>query len=305
MNFRLSSSSTPYEDIMKRIAPSSDPSGQSFKTQRTNQIAELDMRIDDIWKTIFSHTSLDELITLRFTCKQFLHISNEVIREKICNELTFGKQQWEKYYGDIGDPPPLPPNIEVLLNSSCPFWSDKKVKDTHLLVLIPETVNGKPFTLNFLKELIRNPKVGLKTKFKNFDDNLITELGNQSTLSHWVLMTRDVIPNSRDKTYAEKKKYLATYAQSGQPYELPTVIEAVTCILMEYVQTSKQFYNWLYPATYTVCQERDCQSYVITGGFSAKGIDILPLCDEEMEEIEESIGAGGVLTFSSKKDTIR
>ena len=74
--------------------------------------------------------------------------------------LAFGKADWEKYFGEVGIEPPLPPNIHDILESSCPFWPAKKVKETHLLVLIPQTVNGKALTLDYLEQLIQKPLGG-------------------------------------------------------------------------------------------------------------------------------------------------
>ena len=78
----------------------------------------------------------------------------------ICSAVRFGKAEWATYFGDIGQEPPLPDNIDAILNSPCPFFGDKnkKVKDTHELVLIPATIGGEPLTLNKLQEIIQNPK---------------------------------------------------------------------------------------------------------------------------------------------------
>ena len=75
--------------------------------------------------------------------------------------IAFGKAEWWKYFGYIGVEPPLPINIEEILNEPCSFWPGKKVKETHLLVLIPNTVNGKAFTMNYLGELIRSQSLDI------------------------------------------------------------------------------------------------------------------------------------------------
>ncbi|MCB1073127.1 MAG: hypothetical protein KDK96_08530, partial [Chlamydiia bacterium] len=77
--------------------------------------------------------------------------------------IAFGKAKWEKYFGDIGVEPPLPSNIEEVLNSPCPFWEGKKVKETHLLTLIPSTINGIPFNLDLMEQLIQNPSLKYKS----------------------------------------------------------------------------------------------------------------------------------------------
>jgi hypothetical protein len=73
---------------------------------------------------------------------------------------TLGEVEWKYYFGDVGPAPDLPSNMGAILDSTCPFWPGKKVRDTHLLVLIPATVNGEPFTLNLLGELIQRPSNG-------------------------------------------------------------------------------------------------------------------------------------------------
>jgi hypothetical protein len=55
--------------------------------------------------------------------------------------------------------PALPATItEELLNSECPLHPGEKIKDTHLLVLVPKTVNGEPYTALKLDELCATRK---------------------------------------------------------------------------------------------------------------------------------------------------
>ena len=82
---------------------------------------------------------------------------------------------------------PPPANIEEILNESCSFLPDKKVKETHLLVLIPNKVNGKPFTLNYLEKLIQGPKSGHPTKYRFYDNDAKWTVGDKSYHSHWML----------------------------------------------------------------------------------------------------------------------
>jgi hypothetical protein len=115
--------------------------------------------------------------------------------------IAFGKEKWALHFGDVGVEPPLPPDIGQILSSPCIFWPDKRVGETHLLVLIPNAVNGRPFCLDSLEELIQSPKTGHTAKYRHYNDSVKKELGTQSMPSHWVLMTRDVIPESRNKTF--------------------------------------------------------------------------------------------------------
>lgn len=158
--------------------------------------------------------------------------------------MPFGKSKWNRHFGDIGTEPPLPPNIEQILDSDCIFWPGKKVRDTHLLVLVPNKVDGKAFHLNSLYELAKSPKTGSKTKYTCYSDYVKNDLGTKGEESHWVLMTWHVIPESRDKTYDNQKALVASHAsRSGIPYVLPTALEAATVIAMHYVETGKVLYT--------------------------------------------------------------
>ena len=210
--------------------------------------------------------------------------------------IAFGAEKWNKYFGDIGVEPPLPPNIEYVLNSPCLFWPDKKVRDTHLLFLVPATVDGKPLTLNSLQELIQKPKEGYKTQYRYYNDFIKNELGNQSTSSHWVLMTRDVIPGSRSKPYEDQKKLVATHAKnSGQPYELPKALDVTIGILIEHVQTATKLYNDN-PWAYNRCQEKVNKNQwpVAIGDFGAKGLRFD--CDD-FGSVDYYAGVGGSWKF--------
>ena len=106
------------------------------------------------------------------------------------------------------------------------------------------------------------------------------ELGAKSEISYWVLISRDVIPESRSKTYDAQKKLVANYAQkSGVPYVLPKALDAATAIFMHYVETGEYLYTDRQKGserTYTRCQETvyETQWPVAIGCFSSKGLDI-------------------------------
>ena len=198
------------------------------------------------------------------------------VQAKVSNSIpsiAFGKDEWGKYFGDVVIEPPLPANIENILNEPCSFWPEKKVKETHLLVLIPNTVNGKPFTMNYLGELIQKPKSGHSTKYEYYSDYAKKAVGDKSYPSHWVLMTRDIIPGSRDKRCKECGNMIANHRKkTGIPYELPNLLEATASILMHYVKTGERLYRDD-PWTYTYSQDVDKDNDPLgVGGFAAGGL---------------------------------
>jgi NLR family CARD domain-containing protein 3 len=192
--------------------------------------------------------------------------------------MAFGAEEWAKYFGEVGAAPPLPSNIDGILNSPCPFWSGKQVKDTHLLVLVPAMVDGNPLTLGLLGQLIQSPKGGgSRTTYCNdySHGHVQAGFGNQpSGKSYWVLMTRDLLPKSLNQTYEDQKTLVADYAtKANLPYELSHALEAAVAILMHHARTGECLYNDN-PETYTRCQETVClkgQPPVILGKFSSEG----------------------------------
>ena len=191
---------------------------------------------------------------------------------------SFGTEEWSRYFGEIEEAPPLPAHIVDTLNGTCPFWPEKAVKDTHLLVLMPATVNGKPFSLNLLGELVQCPQGGgYSTQYRVYDSDVREQFGAQpSTSSYWVLVTRDVLEGSRDKTYASQQALVAGHAsRTGLRYALPGALEAATAILLHYVRSGERLYTDA-PWTYARCQElvawNGSHYPIVVGGFSSVGL---------------------------------
>jgi chemotaxis protein histidine kinase CheA len=195
-------------------------------------------------------------------------------------EEAFGAKAWKDYFGvEVGTAPLLPANIDEILNSPCSFWPGKQVKDTHLLVLVPATVDGRPFTLDLLGELIKSPQgSGSKTQYRYYDGGTVQEeLGAKSPgSSYWVLMTRDVLPGSRNKTYDAQKELVAAHASRLRlSYKMPDALSAATAILLHHARTGERLYTDA-PWTYTRCQEKVLGNKypVIVGGFSSGGLGV-------------------------------
>ena len=194
-----------------------------------------------------------------------------VLRDFDPENIAFGKADWEKRFGDVGDVPPIPEKMAEILNAPCPFNPGKQVGDTHMLVLIPHTVNREPFTLNLLQELIQKHKEKEASRFACYSDDVKNKLGDkQFGKAHWILMTKDVIPGSRNKTYDEQKQLVQDKGEDD--YELPRAIEAAVSILMHYFKTDEHLYV-KDPWTFTRCQETVTENQwpVAIGGFSVGG----------------------------------
>lgn len=191
--------------------------------------------------------------------------------------VMFGKQAWTHYFGDIGESPALPPDIQAILTSRCPFWPDRLVYETHLLVLIPATVNGQSFSLNLLRELIQCPQQGGYKAACCYYDNgmpLKNQIGAISpSSSYWVCMTRDVLPNCQSSGYGDHQACIAKHVYSTALSDaLPTALEAATAICLHYVRSGEQLFSQT-PCSYTYCKDLICYAYkyypVIVGGYKS------------------------------------
>lgn len=197
----------------------------------------------------------------------------------------FGIDAWETFFGvDVGVEPSLPKDIDHILQSPSnidPTMPNRTVADDFMLVLIPkeltQIVKGKkikvPFSLNSLGKLVQNLKS--PTKYGYFLNVAQDQYGAVSDHnSHWVLMSRDILPGSRNKSYVAQKAQVATFSeQTHVPYEVPTALEAATCIFAEYARTGTRLYDDK-PWSYTRCQESIRGQQLIVGSFASGGLDV-------------------------------
>jgi hypothetical protein len=202
-------------------------------------------------------------------------------------DFVFGKAQWAKFFGDVGVEPPLPADIDKILDSPCPIWGGffnrKKVRDTHMLVLVPERVKGDPLTLEILRDLIKKPQQGTATQFRCL--NLGQYVDPAAPKSHWTLMTKDMIPGSRYKSYNDQHAMITNLRKkTNLPYEAPIVLDTAVCILMEYFRTggtrlysdSPQIRIWTRTRT-----SYDNKTKLSIGGFTSHGLAIDGFFGEE------------------------
>jgi tetratricopeptide (TPR) repeat protein len=194
-----------------------------------------------------------------------------------------GAAEWKKYIGDPGVEPPLPPDIISRLG---------ELNANNVLVLIPETVNGRPLDFKTLRGLVRKPLQGHATTCRCV--NLGEHVDGPAPKSHWALLTRTVIKGSRNKRYEEEKPVLDSYSlETGISYEVPTVLDATVCNFMEHVR----FGTWLYgedPWTYTWCQEKyNAEYHLVVGGGSAPGLCV----GSSHCRADEDSGVGGLRKF--------
>lgn len=192
--------------------------------------------------------------------------------------IAFGREEYIRYgIGDPGEEPPLPSNIHEVLQKPCPFWPGKTIEETHTLVLIPQTVtrivNGRPvtvpLTLRTLDELLRSSNNGADVGYRFIWEEILEEHGDTPVgESHWVLMTNDVVPGSRNQNYPHQKQLV-----ENQGYEVPDLLDAATAILLERIRSGRRLFS-SNPWTYTRCQQTTLGYQSVVGGFARGGLSV-------------------------------
>jgi hypothetical protein len=253
-------------------------------------IRNIDGRIRGIITLVLAALSLIAIRMLRHTPASSLKPKSDpiaVVQPAITPAVLptpFGAAEWKKYIGDVGVEPPLPSDIEEILSAPCPFWLGKTVRDTHLLVLIPKTVNGQPLKLKLLEELVKKPLQGHPIKYGLFD---MSQYSDPVALkSHWVLMTREVLEGSLNQPLAQQQALI----EAAPGYEVPTILDATVCISMEIISTGKTCYSQK-PQIFTRCQEKNNhqdQQLIVGNGSS----DVVAIGDYSKDFGRASIGIG-------------
>lgn len=190
----------------------------------------------------------------------------------------FGKEQWETYFGPVGEVPPIPAHlIEKLTTPS--YIQGKTFKETHMLVLIPATVNNKPLNLNHLLNLVQAPKGGGRSQKINSDliDVDILRNNKAPVRSRWILMSKDVIPDSRSKTYQQQQALVEAILGC----EVPDVLSASVAILTHHTHTGVRLFaagkdnkGWTFTRCKEIVRYHQDSYQAVVGGFSESGIRI-------------------------------
>ncbi|MHA7878118.1 MAG: hypothetical protein ACX93T_04355, partial [Bacteroidota bacterium] len=206
------------------------------------------------------------------------------------DDTKFDATKWRSYFGEVGPAPPIPTHIEALLSQPCPLFPGKRVYESHLLTLIPATVDGVPLTLNsFQKVLKASEESGhRKTGYGFYCNNVEEEFGEKTIgTSYWVLMTRDVLPGSRDKTYEDQRRLVVDIAENTSiAYTLPTILEGVVSTLCYHVETGKKLFPHIHPSTVSRCEEALQRGFTpFFGRFYRSGIDIANCHRHEYEMV--------------------
>lgn len=178
------------------------------------------------------------------------------------SSIGFGKKMWS-YFGDIGEAPPIPKEICSILAMPDPFDGKKTVLQTHILALIPATLNETPMTLKRLGELMVNiGHTGFDFSYSFFFQNA----GMEFEASHWVLMRKTVPDTTRNENYEVQQKFVK---DNHPTYQIPKVEQAVSAMFLEKVATDTYHFS----LASTRCQGTDSEGW-IAGFYYTTGLKV-------------------------------
>ena len=220
-----------------------------------------------------------------FVSKKWKRLASEPVlwKNAVYKELAFGNDKWAQCFGEevVKDEDreeefaslPLGSIVEDYKRFHSAF-PKKNAKDNLMLVRLPKTLNGQ-LTLKSLGELAKRYFHESDTGYRFIWSAIVDELGDKSIdKSRWVLMTKDVLPGSRDKSYTEQKEIVADLAQKAIiGYEVPETLEAAVCILAQYFGSNTRLFSDS-PWTYTRCKENVQGYQIVVGGFAPAGLGV-------------------------------
>jgi hypothetical protein len=230
------------------------------------EIASLNILCPDI-ENMVAQSALDESVTNWYTALSRLRVRPDKI-------------------------PPLPNHIGQTLDSNCPIYREQrkldgtryKVKDTHVLVLVPEefgTVNQ--FERDVLKPYgeANYPANENPLQFRYFLNEARREHADKPFApTHWILITKDPLPGSRDKSWNKQVDLVNALSQEALiNYEIPTLQEAFAMITTHKVVTQESLYQAGNAQngdvfTYTRVKETIASYHLVIGGSAPSGVRV-------------------------------
>jgi hypothetical protein len=266
-----------------------------------NEIALTRRGIDDLLKQAADtrelkpvEVALEELQVKTVNYKHLVEEMQAPMRAVLGTNFL-GVEEWRRGFGvRVGLPPPMPEYITAdLLCSDCPLHPGQKIKETHILILMPRAVDGKPYNALKLEELCVNRiGSGQKLLYPARDPTNRWQSGawvhESPAESEWVLIPKsdpdvnDVLSDRhfRFKTMAEQA---AVYNYYAQDYRGAKALEVMTVALLTYLvngesQEQKMLANFV---RLRCIQPNAAGGSVVVGPFFPEGLLVKEIEDSD------------------------
>lgn len=259
---------------------------------------------------VFSHLNLASLGTICCVSKVWKLLANDSNLWKlvIYREIAIGSDKWAQWFGaDV-----VKDEDKKEEFSSLPYedfikdckkfktiFTDRNAKESLMLVRLPKTLNGG-LTLKSLGDLAKKYFPDSDKGYSHIWSAIVAEHGDRTIdKSHWVLMTKDVLPGSRNKTYNEQQKIVAELAAKSLSlldYEVPGMLVAATCTFAIYFDSNIRLFSKKpnsYFKTYTSCKEEIQGMQTFAGNFNEDGLVVYHFHNK----VSENLGVAAVRKF--------
>lgn len=194
------------------------------------------------------------LIPLSLLNRKFNELAHAFVQDNLPLKC-FGEKEWRRYKGNPGVVTHLP--FQLFLN----FDSSKEI-----LTFIPETINDEELNLNTIDAFVSafcNVKTCYKFPLKSAG---IYEKTLKKTEAHWVKLSKDILPETSEKTFSEIRAIL-----NSKGFEIPDLVDVVVSLFMHFLNTNE----FLFSSTFTsVLEANDFRCSLVVGNFSSQGLTI-------------------------------
>jgi hypothetical protein len=241
----------------------------------------------EMFFNILSYLSPKDFKSSSLVCKKWNKYSNNpvVYNRAMYERFAVGDKKWKQWFRKgivtedetANDFNTLPKDIFKILNGPCPIFSGKKVRDTHLLFKMPTIINGEPVTITNIGKLLKKSFPKTENGYRYILSDIVTALGEERVQkAEWILVTKEVLPDSRNKTYSKQKTLVSNLTNTGQvEYQIPKTIELIVGLFAEYLRSGKRLLNSDTQFTYGRCQDQVQGFQVVVGGFTSAGLGVL------------------------------
>jgi hypothetical protein len=225
--------------------------------------------------------ALDELQLMTSNYERLLEEMQAPLRA-VLGKNFLGTAEWQKGFAvKVGAPPSIPESITTeLLNSDCPLHPGQSIKETHILLLIPKTVDGKAYSALKLDELCSSRKgSGDKlindgwSTWKECDWAILPQVK-----SEWVLLPksdpdRNKVPEDKHFRGKNIKQQEEVYKHYAAEYREAKALEVMTmAILNDLVNGEPRILDG---PNYLRCMEPNASGgRVCVGSFDANGLRV-------------------------------
>ena len=199
--------------------------------------------ISDFFSKVTSYLDTKSLIAFSSTCHggKYLFLEENKIRIGSIKEIAFGKKEWKQFIDPNFniDELALPKDIAEKLYSLSQINSNKMVKDTHVLVLMPEGLDLK-YLLSKVNFSVKSFFIKSNITFPLIDDldfpgNIFEPLISES---YWALVSKDVLSDDVMSSYGSRI-IVDLVKKDKANYKLPAVIEVLTAVFAHHFKTGE------------------------------------------------------------------